>query len=113
VAELCDGLTTRLLTTDDAQAVFEVIAAFTLGRTLKKRAVDVLAYFDRPGTSNGQAKRSVSFVTAGLGLAGQDDPGRVVRCVTHEAIGPLRRCPSVELSAPSDAAGTIRPTSVT
>jgi transposase len=58
VTELCDGLTTRLLTTDDAQAVFEVIAAFTLGRTLKKRAVDVLAYFDRPGTSNGQAKRS-------------------------------------------------------
>ena len=31
-------------------ALFEVI---TLGRTLKKRAVDVLAYFDRPGTSNG------------------------------------------------------------
>ncbi|WP_454778013.1 ISL3 family transposase [Georgenia muralis] len=25
----------------------------TLGRTLKKRAVNVLAYFDRPGTSNG------------------------------------------------------------
>jgi transposase len=25
----------------------------TLGRTLRKRAVDVLAYFDRPGTSNG------------------------------------------------------------
>lgn len=25
----------------------------TLGRTLKKRADDVLAYFDRPGTSNG------------------------------------------------------------
>ena len=25
----------------------------TLGRTLKKRAIDVLAYFDRPGTSNG------------------------------------------------------------
>jgi transposase len=24
----------------------------TLGRTLKKRAEDVLAYFDRPGTSN-------------------------------------------------------------
>ena len=24
-----------------------------LGRTLKRRAVDVLAYFDRPGTSNG------------------------------------------------------------
>lgn len=25
----------------------------TLDRTLKRRAVDVLAYFDRPGTSNG------------------------------------------------------------
>ena len=25
----------------------------TLGRTLKKRAAEVLAYFDRPGTSNG------------------------------------------------------------
>jgi transposase len=25
----------------------------TLGRTLKRRAVHVLAYFDRPGTSNG------------------------------------------------------------
>ena len=25
----------------------------TLGRTLKKRAADALAYFERPGTSNG------------------------------------------------------------
>ena len=25
----------------------------TLGRTMKKRAADVLAYFERPGTSNG------------------------------------------------------------
>ena len=31
-------------------ALREVI---TLGRTLAKRAADVLAYFDRPGTSNG------------------------------------------------------------
>jgi transposase len=31
-------------------ALSEVI---TLGRTLKQRAADVLAYFDRPGTSNG------------------------------------------------------------
>ena len=31
-------------------ALSEVI---TLGRTLKKRAADVLAYFDQPGTSNG------------------------------------------------------------
>jgi len=32
------------------KALTEVI---TLGRTLKKRAAHVLAYFDRPGTSNG------------------------------------------------------------
>ena len=31
-------------------ALTEVV---TLGRTLKQRAADVLAYFDRPGTSNG------------------------------------------------------------
>ena len=31
-------------------ALSEII---TLGRTLKRRATDVLAYFDRPGTSNG------------------------------------------------------------
>ena len=28
----------------------------TLGRTLQRRAADVLAYFDRPGTSNGPTK---------------------------------------------------------
>ena len=61
MTELCDGLTTRLLTTDDAQAVFEVIAAFTLGRTFKKRAVDVLAYLDRPGTSNGGTEAICEF----------------------------------------------------
>jgi transposase len=30
-----------------------LVELITLGRTLKKRAADVLAYFDRPGTSNG------------------------------------------------------------
>lgn len=30
-----------------------LVEIITLGRTLTKRAVDVLAYFDRPGTSNG------------------------------------------------------------
>ena len=30
-----------------------LVEVATLGRTLKKRAADVLAYFDRPGTSNG------------------------------------------------------------
>jgi transposase len=35
----------------DVPMVLSEIA--TLGRTLKRRAIDVLAYFDRPGTSNG------------------------------------------------------------
>ena len=30
-----------------------LVEVITLGRTLKKRAADVLAFFDRPGTSNG------------------------------------------------------------
>ena len=34
----------------------ELIELRRLGRTLKKRAADVLAYFDRPGTSNGPAE---------------------------------------------------------
>jgi transposase len=38
------------LSHDVPTALIEVV---TLGRTLKKRAADVLAYFDRPGTSNG------------------------------------------------------------
>ena len=38
------------LSADVPTALTEII---TLGRTLTKRAVDVLAYFDRPGTSNG------------------------------------------------------------
>jgi hypothetical protein len=36
--------------TTTTAALVEIV---TLGRTLKKRAADVLAYFDRPGTSNG------------------------------------------------------------
>jgi transposase len=35
------------------KALQEVI---TLGRTLKKRAADILAYFDRPGTCNDPTK---------------------------------------------------------
>jgi Transposase len=38
-------------------ALCEVI---TLGRTLKRRAVDVLAYFDRPGTPTGRPRRSTA-----------------------------------------------------
>ena len=32
---------------------YSLVEITKLGRTLKKRAADVLAYFDRPGTSNG------------------------------------------------------------
>jgi hypothetical protein len=35
-----------------------LIELITLGRTLKRRAADVLAYFDRPGTSNGPTETS-------------------------------------------------------
>ena len=38
------------LSTGVPDALTEII---TLGRTLNKRAADILAYFDRPGTSNG------------------------------------------------------------
>ena len=38
------------LSTGVPDALIEII---TLGRTLNKRAADILAYFDRPGTSNG------------------------------------------------------------
>ncbi len=45
MSQLIDSITRGV-----PKALTEII---TLGRTLKKRAGDVLAYFDRPGTSNG------------------------------------------------------------
>ena len=39
--------------TRSATASPRLSEVITLGRTLKKRAADVLAYFERPGTSNG------------------------------------------------------------
>jgi transposase len=47
--ELMRGLIDSV-SSDVPKALTEII---TLGRTLKKRATDVLAYFDRPATSNG------------------------------------------------------------
>ena len=44
----------KKLITDLSAGVPKVLTELTtLGRTLKKRAADVLAYFERPGTSNG------------------------------------------------------------
>jgi transposase len=39
----------------------------TLRRTLKQRAADILAYFDRPGTSNGGTKRFTAASSASAG----------------------------------------------
>ena len=43
----------KLIASLSANVPAPLVEVATLGRTLKKRAADVLAYFDRPGTSNG------------------------------------------------------------
>ena len=47
------ALMTQLITSVSSGVPAALEEVRTLGRTLKKRAADVLAYFDRPGTSNG------------------------------------------------------------
>ena len=47
------ALMSALITTLSTGVPKPLQELITLGRTLKKRAADVLAYFDRPGTSNG------------------------------------------------------------
>ncbi len=71
----------------------------TLGRTLKQRAADVLAYFDRPGTSNGPTeaingrlehlrgsalgfRNLTDYVARSLLEAGGFRPGLHLRCDT-------------------------------
>ena len=46
-------LMVRLIDSISSNVPKVLVEITTLGRTLKKRAADVLAYFDRPGTSNG------------------------------------------------------------
>ena len=46
-------LMTKLIDSISTGVPKALVKVITLGRTLKKRADDVLAYFDRPGTSNG------------------------------------------------------------
>jgi transposase len=43
----------RTITAISRAVPAELTELITLGRTLRRRAIDVLAYFDRPGTSNG------------------------------------------------------------
>jgi transposase len=47
------ALMTRLIESLSHGVPASLTELITLGRTLKKRASDILAYFDRPGTSNG------------------------------------------------------------
>jgi hypothetical protein len=53
----------------------------TLGRTLKRRAADVLAYFDRAGTSNGPTEAICECRTgwSGTGWSGWSWSCRSVR----------------------------------
>lgn len=44
---------TKIITTISKNVPTELSELITLGNTLRRRAADVLAYFDRPGTSNG------------------------------------------------------------
>ncbi|GAA4565071.1 hypothetical protein GCM10023176_12340 [Micromonospora coerulea] len=46
-------LMVKLIDTISTGVPNALVEVTTLGRTLKKRAADVLAYFDCPGTSNG------------------------------------------------------------
>jgi transposase len=46
-------LMSKLIDSISAGVPAVLVELVTLGRTLQKRAVDVLAYFERPGTSNG------------------------------------------------------------
>jgi transposase len=43
----------KLIATISARVPRALQEVITLGRTLKKRSADILAYFDRPHTSNG------------------------------------------------------------
>jgi transposase len=49
----CRDLLTKLITSLSKGVPTALTELGTLGRTLKQRADDVLAYFERPGTSNG------------------------------------------------------------
>jgi probable addiction module antidote protein len=60
-----------------AAALSELV---TLGRTLKKRAADVLAYFDRPRTSNGPTEAINGRLEEALEEAG-DDPAFITQAI--------------------------------
>ena len=64
MARLIDSISTGV-----PKALVEITK---LGRTLKKRAADVLAYFDRPSTSNGPTE---AICESGFGWSGTGRSG--------------------------------------
>ena len=52
----------HLIDTPSTRVPTELTELITLGRTLKRRAADVLAYSERPGTSNGPTAKTFSAI---------------------------------------------------
>ena len=68
---------TRLITSLSTGVPAALPEVITLGRTLKKRAADILAYFDRPGTSNGPTE---AICECGSGWSGTGRSGWFRSC---------------------------------
>ena len=68
------ALMTELITSLSAGVPAALSELRTLGRTLKKRAADVLAYFDRPGTSNGPTEAICESLRGWSGTGWSDGP---------------------------------------
>ena len=62
------GLMDKLIASVSSGVPGALKELITLGRTLKKRAADVLAYFDRPGTSNGPTEALIIWSDCGSGV---------------------------------------------
>ena len=77
MARLIDSISTGV-----PKALVEITK---LGRTLKKRAADVLAYFDRPRTSNGptEAVNGRLEHLRGIALGFRNLNHYILRCLIH------------------------------
>jgi transposase len=65
----------QLITSLNTAVPQELRQVITLGPTLKKRAADILAYFDRPGISNGPTEAINGLIElARRGARGFRDP---------------------------------------
>ena len=70
---------TRLIASISHNVPAALSEVVTLGRTLTKRAGDILAYFDRPGTSNGPTEAICEYRGGWSGTGWQGGVGRVAR----------------------------------